>query len=98
LQVETTDADPLAFVPNVLEAPAGTVVQVDYNNNSSLPHNINFFDGVNNGAPSLGATEVVTGPNAPESVTFTTPAEPGDYFFWCDVHLQSMTGTLRVTP
>ena len=30
------------------------------------------------------------------SVTFTTPSAPGDYFFWCDVHLAAMKGTLHV--
>jgi plastocyanin len=98
VQVETPQSDPLAFVPNTLEVPAATVVQVDYNNDSNLPHNINFFDGPDNSAPSLGATAVVTGPAALESVTFTTPSEPGTYFFWCDVHLDAMTGTYTVTP
>ena len=96
IDVETPQEDSLAFVPNTLEAPAATTVQVNYNNNSNLPHNINFFAGSDNTAPSIGATPVVTGPNAPESVTITTPEQPGDYFFWCDVHLQAMAGTLTV--
>ena len=98
IEVKTVQADPLAFDPKTLEAPAATVVQVNYLNDSSLEHNINFFDGTDQTAPSLGATARVIGPGAPESVTFTTPAEPGDYFFWCDVHGSAMTGTLHVTP
>ena len=98
IEVKTTDADPLAFEPNMLEAPAGTVVQVNYLNDSRLPHNINFFAGADQTTASLGATAVVTGPAATESVIFTTPATPGDYFFWCDVHQSAMTGTLHVTP
>jgi plastocyanin len=94
--VTTEQASPLAFTPNTLTAPANTSVTVNYNNNSNLPHNINFFNGQNNSAPSLGATEVVTGPNAPRSVTFTTPAQAGSYFFWCDVHQSAMSGTLQV--
>ena len=31
-----------------------------------------------------------------EMVTFTAPATPGDYFFWCDVHQNAMTGILHV--
>lgn len=98
IEVSTPQDDPLAFVPSTLEAAANTFVTVTYNNNSNIPHNINFFNGSDNTAPSLGATEVVTGPNAPRSVTFTTPSAGGDYFFWCDVHTTTMVGTLRVTP
>ncbi len=97
IAVETPQDSPLAFVPSTLEAPADTLVTVNYNNNSNQPHNIQFFNGPDNSAPSLGATEVVTGPNAPRSVTFSTPAAAGDYFFWCDVHTTTMVGTLRVT-
>ena len=97
LELKTTDADPLAFEPKMLEAPAHTLVTVNYLNDSSLPHNANFFDGPDQNATSLGKTDIVTGPGALESVTFTTPEQPGDYFFWCDVHGVTMTGTLHVT-
>ena len=96
IDVATEQATPLAFTPNALNAPAASAVTVNYNNNSNLPHNIHFFAGADSSAPSLGATEIVTGPNAPRSVTFTTPDQPGDYFFWCDVHTTGMTGTLHV--
>lgn len=96
LAVATNNDNPLIFVPSTLEAPAATVIQVNYLNNSSLPHNINFFNGPDNSATTLGATKIVTGPNAPESVTFTTPQTPGSYYFWCDVHFAAMSGTLRV--
>ena len=96
VSVETTNDSPLAFNPNTLDAPANTSITVDYMNNSTLPHNIQFFNGPDQNAPSLGASEVVTGPNALETVSFMTPATPGDYFFWCDVHQAQMTGTLHV--
>lgn len=98
LTVETTEAAPLVFSPNTLEAPAAAVTQVTYNNNSSLPHNIVFFNGPDNTAPELGRTETVTGPNAPESVTFTSPDAAGDYYFYCEVHGAAMEGTLTITP
>jgi plastocyanin len=31
-----------------------------------------------------------------DSVTFTAPAQAGNFFFWCDVHATIMTGTLVV--
>ncbi len=97
LQVASNQDQPLVYVPADLTAPAGTVVEVDYTNNTNLPHNIHFFAGSDQNAPSLGATDIATGPNAVKSVTFTTPTQPGDYFFWCDVHQSAMTGILHVT-
>jgi plastocyanin len=96
LSVQTTAGNALAFEPNSLDAPAGTVIQVDYLNDSAVPHNIQFFAGADATADSLGKTAVVTGPGASESVVFTTPTAPGDYYFWCDVHTAAMSGTLHV--
>jgi plastocyanin len=96
IAVKTTAAAPLAFDPPMLEAPANTVVQVDYLNDSPVPHNINFFAGADSSADSLGKTAVETGPGATETVVFTTPSTPGDYYFWCDVHGAAMSGTLHV--
>ncbi|MEX2547741.1 MAG: plastocyanin/azurin family copper-binding protein [Chloroflexota bacterium] len=96
IEVATNNDNPLAFVPATLNATPNTLVTVQYNNNSSLEHNINFFNGPDQNAPSLGATEKITGPNQLRSVTFTTPANPGDYFFWCDVHATTMVGTLHI--
>jgi plastocyanin len=96
LAVKTTGASPLTFNPATLDAPANTVVQVDYLNDSPVPHNINFFAGADSTAESLGKTAVKTGPGATESVIFTTPTAPGDYYFWCDVHGAAMSGTLHV--
>lgn len=98
LDVKTTDASPLAFDPATLTATANTTVTVNYLNDSSLPHNIQFFAGADATAPSLGLTDVVTGPGQTKSVTFTTPSAPGDYYFWCDVHQAAMSGMLHVTP
>ncbi|MEP7158183.1 MAG: plastocyanin/azurin family copper-binding protein [Chloroflexota bacterium] len=97
LDVITTEANFLAFEPATLEAPANTLVQVDYLNDSSLQHNIDFFNGPDQTAESLGRTEVVTGPGNTQSTTFSTPATAGDYYFWCEVHGAAMQGTLHVT-
>lgn len=96
IAVKTTAAAALAFEPTTLEAPPSTVIQVDYLNDSPVPHNINFFAGADASAESLGKTAVVTGPGATESVIITTPTAPGDYYFWCDVHGASMAGMLHV--
>lgn len=96
LSVETTQAAPLAFNPADLTVPAGKTVLVNYMNNSNLPHNIQFFAGADQNAPSLGASAQGTGPNNAQSVTFTAPSQPGDYFFWCDVHTTTMEGHWHV--
>jgi plastocyanin len=96
ITVQTTQDQPLAFNPGELTVPAGAQVTVNYTNNSNLPHNIDFFNGPDNSAPSLGATSVTTGPNAAGTLTFAAPTKPGDYFFWCDVHQSAMKGTLHV--
>ena len=98
LQVSTPADQPLAFVPDVLSAPPATEVTVEYLNDSALLHNIHFFAGPDAGSPSIAATELVTGPGALGSLSFTTPEEAGQYFFHCDVHPQQMVGTLEVGP
>jgi len=96
INVETTSDQPLKFDPADLTVPAGATVNVTYVNNSNVPHNINFFDGKDSTGTSLGKSTVATGPNATETVTFTAPTTPGDYYFWCDVHQASMSGTWHV--
>jgi plastocyanin len=98
ITVQTTAANMLAFDPTTLNATAGTSVTVNYTNDSSLPHNIDFFSGKDQTSASLAKTTVAPGPGDVQSVTFTVPTTPGDYFFWCDVHTTSMTGILHVTP
>lgn len=96
LDLATPQSNPLAFEPDSLDAPVNTFVQVDYLNDSIFQHNIEFFEGSDNSAPLLGRTEVATGPSNNQSVWFTTPATAGDYYFWCLVHGDSMSGTLHV--
>lgn len=98
VETATTPDAPLAFAQTMLQAPAGAEVTVNYLNDSSVPHNIAFFQGADATAPRIAATEVMAGPGNQQTVSFTAPAEPGSYFFHCDVHAQQMTGTFEVTP
>jgi plastocyanin len=97
LEIATTAEQPIAYTKSLLSAPAGTLVRVEYLNDSPIPHNIVFFAGPDASAPRLAATEVSTGPDDLQVVEFTTPAQPGRYFFHCDVHPAQMTGILEVT-
>jgi plastocyanin len=94
--ITTPAADPLAYEPAQFTVPAGADVTVNYSNESNLPHDVQTFAGQDSSSEVLGATEVITGPGAQSSMTFTAPAEPGDYFFWCSVHQSAMTGTYTV--
>jgi plastocyanin len=96
IQIATPPSNQLGFEPAEPEMAAGAEVTVDYLNDTPLQHNIEFFAGQDAGSESLGETEVVTGPGALESVTFTAPAEPGDYYFWCAVHGTAMDGIYHV--
>ena len=94
--LEIATLEGLTFTEDELTAPADTEITVEYLNDTPVPHNIHFFMGDSASAESLAQTDIVSGPGATESVTFTTPAEPGDYFFQCDVHPIDMTGSLVV--
>jgi plastocyanin len=96
LTIETTAKDPLAFSVKQLKAAPGAKVTIEYTNNSPVPHNIHFFNGKDAQAPNLAMTQIATGPNAVEKVTFTAPEQPGSYFFHCDVHPTQMQGELVV--
>ena len=68
-----------------------------FSNNSNVPHNVTIFDTPDATGERIASTEIITGPGASTQVTFTTPAEPGPYYFRCDIHPLQMTGTLMVT-
>ena len=96
ISIQTTQDQPIAFNPNDFTVPAGATVTITYTNNSNMPHNINIFNGKDSTAPSLGKTDIATGPNNVQTLTFTAPTTPGDYYFWCDVHQTQMQGTWHV--
>lgn len=93
LEISTPEGS--VFDKTTLTAPANTEVTVRYLNNSDLPHNIHFFLGEDASAESLASTEIEQGPDNLQEVTFTTPSEPGSYYFQCDAH-PVMSGELVV--
>jgi plastocyanin len=100
LSISSPDAPPLTFDTTTLSAAAGAQVTVTYTNNEvGVPHNWRLFDSPDSSGPTLATTQIMTGPGAVDSVTFTAPTQAGNYFFWCDVHPSIMTGDLVVgTP
>ncbi len=89
-------AQGLKFEQSTLTMPAGQKVTVDFDNkDSGVPHNFVLFDGPNAQAPVLFHGDLVTGPGTAR-YTFTAP-KPGEYFFHCEVHPTTMSGTAKVT-
>jgi cytochrome c oxidase subunit 2 len=98
LEIATTADKSIGFTTTSLEAKAGQPVTVTYANEASIPHNIAFYDGPDAESTKIVQSETITGPGATTTVSFTAPAEPGDYLFRCELHPLQMVGTLTVTP
>jgi plastocyanin len=107
--VTTVVARDIKFVQQVVRvAPGATVTLTLDNQDTGVPHNIEFFDtpkagegalleGCTEGCKDGGtvlSTEIESGP-AMQAFTFIAPAA-GRYGFWCVVHPTTMTGTLIV--
>lgn len=81
----------LGFAQTTLTVPAGVELTIDFQNpDTGVQHNWALYD------PADGA-EVFKGPivAGPGNATYTVPAlEAGTYDYVCDIHPQTMTGTL----
>lgn len=69
--------DTMKFSPNTItRAKAGSSVTVEMKNAGATIHSVI--------APALGVpTKVALSGGQASTVTFTLPAQPGTYFFWC---------------
>lgn len=88
--VEVTGTDALAFDPQDLTAPAGTVT-FELTSEASVPHTL-AIEGVNSNEPIVEA-------QAGQTATGTATLEEGTYTFFCDVpgHREAgMEGTLTI--
>jgi cytochrome c oxidase subunit 2 len=98
LEIATTAEQPIGFTKSSLEAKSGETVTVAYTNDSKVPHNIAFYDGLDTSGEQLAVSETITGPGARSEVTFSAPVTLGAYLFRCEIHPMQMTGTLTVVP
>jgi len=84
----------LQFDKNQLKAPAEkTVTLILENQDVGVTHNIAVYES-EDAKDKIFAVPVVTGPDH-STGEFKTP-KAGDYFFRCDAHPDTMTGTLTV--
>ena len=83
----------VGFDVTELTAPADVAFTICFDNqDSTVPHNVDVFD--SQGGTSLAAGSIIAGP-AQENLEVPAQAA-GTYFFQCDVHPTTMTGTITV--
>jgi plastocyanin len=107
--VTTIVARDLKFAQQVVRVAPGAAVTLTMDNqDTGVPHNIEFYDSPKAGEGSLLegcsagckdegsalATAIESGP-VKQEFTFTAPAA-GRYGYWCAVHPTTMTGTMIV--
>jgi plastocyanin len=84
----------MAFDQKTITVPAGASVTMNFENKDSAPHNFALY--TNSGASqSIFVGQTITGTKT-ITYSFTAPSTPGTYFFRCDVHPTSMTGSFVV--
>ncbi|HEY7467012.1 MAG TPA: cupredoxin domain-containing protein [Dehalococcoidia bacterium] len=92
--VVTIVAQNIKFDKSTITATAGLDVTVTLDNrDAGVLHNIAFYTNRSATSKIFGGA-IITGP-ATETFTFPAPGA-GNYFFRCDVHPDTMTGTFIV--
>jgi plastocyanin len=83
------------FSTDALAAAPGKPIDLEFDNeDAGIGHNVVIFDGADDKAPTLFEGDVVTGPA--ETIYEVKPLTDGSYFFHCEIHPTTMTGTLTV--
>ena len=83
----------VAFDKDALTLPAGEETTVPFDNADSVPHNLSIYEDDSASKDLFVGAEVAGG----ASIDYEIPAlDKGEYFFRCDLHPSSMTGTVTV--
>jgi hypothetical protein len=81
----------IAWDTTCLVAPANEAFTINIDNqDAGIPHNLDLFTEA--GGTSIAATELQAGPV--QQTLDVDPLEAGEYYFQCDAHPTTMTGTL----
>ncbi len=88
-------AQNLSFDKNTLTVPARAKVTVIFSNKEGIPHNLAVYE-TQAATKVIFQGETISGPATIE-YSFTAPDTPGIYFFRCDIHPLTMTGSFVVT-
>ena len=86
-------AQNMAFDKSTITVPAGASVTINFNNKDNIAHNFALYTN-SSATTSIFVGKIIT---ATQTIyNFTAPSTPGNYFFRCDVHPTTMTGTFVV--
>lgn len=88
-------AQGMAFDKNTITVPAGAIVTIDFDNKDSVPHNFALY--ANSSAPPPAIFQGTPITASTTTYKFTAPTTTGTYFFRCDLHPFTMTGSFIVT-
>jgi plastocyanin len=88
----TLVAQNVQFTTSTLSFPADKPVTLTFDNKDSTAHNVGIYD--KKGGKELFKGSVVTGPTSTDYQV--SPLKAGTYYFQCDIHPDSMNGTLTV--
>ncbi len=86
-------AQDMAFDKSTITVTAGASVTINFDNKDHVSHNFALY------TDSSATHSIFVGTIIAASQTaykFTAPSTPGNYFFRCDVHPTTMTGTFVV--
>ncbi len=84
-----------AFDRGTITVPAGAAVVLTFDNQDRFPHNVALYTD-STARTTIYKGVIITGPKV-ITYTFNAPSQPGTYFFRCDVHPSTMTGSFIVT-
>lgn len=89
-------ANKFAFDKKTITVPAGAHVTINFNNeDTGIAHNFALYD-TQAAKRTIFQGDVIAGPKK-IVYSFDAPADPGNYFFRCDVHPTTMTGQFVVS-
>jgi plastocyanin len=89
----TITASNTLFDKSTLTASPGAVKIIFENKDGGLPHNFHLYLGKDTTGKDMGMTPINVGPAKDE---LDVTLEAGSYYFQCDVHVATMSGTLTV--
>jgi plastocyanin len=91
----TLVASNLAFDKSSITAKAGEPVSITFDNkDAGVLHNVSVYTD-RTAKQAIFQGDLTTGP-AETTYTFDAPSTPGSFYFHCDVHPDTMQGTLVV--